>query len=65
MCPACITTAAIVAASAGSSGGLVAWVARVWHRRARIVRADHGVRADRAATPDHPQPCTPDEEMSS
>jgi hypothetical protein len=33
MCPACLTTVAVVAAGAGSSGGLAALVARTLRRK--------------------------------
>ena len=33
MCPACLTTVALVAAGAGSAGGLTAWLARLWRRK--------------------------------
>ncbi len=33
MCPACITTMALVAATAASTGGLAALIARTLHRK--------------------------------
>jgi hypothetical protein len=35
MCPACLTTAALIAAGSGSAGGLTAFFVRRWRRRAR------------------------------
>ncbi|MCU1277197.1 MAG: hypothetical protein JWM53_743 [bacterium] len=39
MCPACITTVAMVAAGASSTGGLAAVVARVFRRKRHVAQS--------------------------
>jgi hypothetical protein len=36
MCPACITTVAVVAAGAGSTGGVAAVFARLFRRKRKV-----------------------------
>jgi hypothetical protein len=65
MCPACITTVALVAAGAGSTGGLTAFLARALHRK----RAAAAASAERSAESSdgasvvvpQPQPAAPGE----
>ena len=41
MCPVCITTVALVAAGASSTGGLAAVVARVFRRQRQVAQKTH------------------------
>lgn len=47
MCPACIATVTVVAAGAGSTGGLAAVVARLLGRKRRLAKQTQTQGADK------------------
>jgi hypothetical protein len=48
MCPVCITTAALIAAGAGSTGGLLAGIARRIRDKRTVVVTPHEPAVDQA-----------------
>lgn len=65
MCPVCLTTAAVIAGSATGSGGLAAFITRIFRRKrsgstnpaAPLHQEDHhGSHSDRNSVRDNPTP---------